>query len=903
MRRIVVPRRQRRIRVPLKSDYWHLHAHSRYSAKDSLADVGEMVEIAKSFGQPALALTDHGNMAGTVQLYKACRKHGLAPFPGQEFYLKADKRDKKAKRYHVGIVAFTTEGYEALVKLSTRSHTRETDNFHHYPHVDFSDFAEWHELGWTEGLALTTGCYFGMVQQTLIEKGEHDAEWLVRSLAHWFPHTYVELQHHHIDHDGFTDDDMVEAMHAIAIRTGLPTVITQDAHYCTQDDKEDHETLKRLISWADDPSEAVFPGDSFHLANERFVRSHYSDELWRDGIYGLTDLLNKHTLTVPELERYHYNVPVVTDKNPLEEMMAACTSVLAEMRGTGYVKPRMEDDYYYRLDEEYEVVEATDMAGYMMLNKMICDYMDKEGIFYEARGSASGSLICYLLGITQVDPIREGLRYERFLSKDRTKPPDIDLDVEDTRRGEVIAMLADQFNVCQIGTWAEYSLDDETGRGSLFVDYLSHKRKEGVDPATLGMIKTVRDIPRADYEELQGLSAHQCFKSYGTHAGGLVITSNYEDFERLVPTMLVASSDTTVTQYEMDDVEELGLLKEDILGQTSLTTMRRAIENLGRDVMDGWDWIPLNDKDVLRSIRNQDVDGVFQLEGWTARKGCREMRPKKLDDLRDLLALYRPATMDSGIKDTYIQRRAGWEVPPRRHEYLEEALRETHGLPVFQDQIIVILRMIGFTPDDLTKLLKAVKASNENIGNAAQVIQSYQQMFYDLSDAAGFGEADQHFVWNAIEGFSKYGFNKAHAATYARRSYRMAYLRTHYPLEFHAALLQTFAGTKKEPDYILATKEAGIKMLGPDVNISGQTWTLDHERQAIRKGLLSIKGIGDKAAQVIAQNAPYTSITDMIERCPARPVTGGKNYHRDGSLNGVLGILDQAKALRSLKRG
>ncbi len=320
-RRISLPsgrRIERRIPLPAKSQqllwtndsFFHLHAHSHFSANDALSPVKQMVDVASYYGQPALALTDHGNMGGAVQLYKHCKDAGILPFPGVEAYLKRDARDKDAKRYHVGLVAFTTKGYEALVALSTRSHTRE--RFHHKPHVDFADFAEWSERGWTNGLALTTGCYFGMVQQTLIEQGMEAAEWLIKTLAQWFPHTYVELQHHNIDHEGVNDDYIVNALDALARVLGLPTVITQDAHYCTPDEKPIHETLKRLVAFGPDSDDAVFPGDSFHLADSAFVKSHYEQPLWERGLEGLDDLRSKHNLYIRELEKYSYNVPIVT---------------------------------------------------------------------------------------------------------------------------------------------------------------------------------------------------------------------------------------------------------------------------------------------------------------------------------------------------------------------------------------------------------------------------------------------------------------------------------------------------------------------------------------------------------------------------------------------------------------
>lgn len=895
MRTIRLPS-NRRIRLapqPRPSNFFHLHAHSRYSAKDALSPVKKMVETAVAHGQPALALTDHGNMGGAVKLYQECKKAGIKPFTGIEAYLKRDKRDKSAKRYHVGLVAFTAEGYEALVALTTRSFTRADGNFHHYPHVDFTDFSEWSERGWTDGIALTTGCYFGLVQQTLIEQGNEAAEWLIKTLAQWFPYTYVELQHHNIFDEDHDDNKIVSDLDAIARRIGLPTVITQDAHYCTLDEKPQHETLKQLVSWSDDPSEAKFPGDGFHLSDDRFVRNHFVQPIWERGLEGLEDLLDRHDLYIRELEHYSYNVPIVTADDPMDELR---DRVLKTMDLNGLTQPR----YLARFEEEMEVVEVTDMAGYLMLTTMVCDHMREQGIFYQTRGSASGSLLCWLLGITQHDPVSDDLRYERFLSKDRTKPPDIDLDVEDLRRQEVIDWLSQRFNVCQIGTWAEFSVDVASGRGSLLVAYLSRKRKEGMDPAWLNSIKGLHDLPSADRKELISLGRHKAYKSYGTHAGGLVVTSTSQEFERLVPTMLVASSDTVVTQYDDDDVEALGLVKLDVLGQKSLTTLRVAHELLGRDVADGWDWMPLDDKATYRAIRQQKVDGVFQLEGWTNRKGCKEMRPKRMRDLIHLVSLYRPATIETGMKDAYINRMRGWEGVPERHPILMHNLKETYGVPVFQDQVIGILRDLGFTPDELTEFLKAVKASNENIGDAAKVIERYEEHFVNLAGAAGWDATDVEFTWDAIEGFAKYGFNKAHATAYGHRAYYMAYLRTHHPLEFFTSLLRTWAGDPKERDYVIVTKQESIPILKPDVNISGRTWSIDRTRGAIRKGLVSVKGVGEKAASEIELHAPFVDIDDLIDRCEARAVNGGKNWNKDGTLNGVLGKLKDVGALKSL---
>lgn len=877
----------RRIRRPEKK-WWSLHTHSHYSVNDALSPVDELVATAKSHAQPALALTDHGNMGGAVQLYKGCKKAGIVPFPGIEAYLKRDATDKTAQRYHIGLVAFTTEGYEGLVRLATRSHTR--DRFHHKAHVDFSDFAEWAERGWTQGIAATTGCYFGIVTQAMVHQGYDAAKWLTQTLSKWFPSLYVELQHHHIDHDGFSDDQLVAWQTKMADELGLPCVVTQDAHYAHSEEKQYHETLKRLVAFGDDLDDAVFPGDSFHLPEESWIRDHYPEIVWHKGLEGLTNLLRRHSLQIPELEAYHYNIPTVTVGDPEQELESFCAEVSNDLP----------DEYQQRLIEELDVVQATRMASYLLLVKEVCDWCNDHGVFFQTRGSASGSLICYLLGITQLDPLAWSLRYERFLSKDRTKPPDIDLDVEDTRRDELIQWLRSRFNVCQIGTYGTYSVyatGTNAGRGSLFVTYVSKMRKAGFD---MSQVENVYHLDGNTREQLFALANREVKKNTGTHAAGLVITTTQSEFERLVPTMLIPSSETTVTQFEMDDVEDLGLVKLDVLGLKTLSLMRRTVELIGYSIHDPLDWIPLNDKETFKALRKGDTAGVFQLEGQATQKGCREMKVKNIADIVTCLALYRPATMSTGVKDTFITRRAGWEQPPQRHPILHAHLDETHGLPVFQEQVVGILRDLGFSPEELTQFLKAVKASNKNIADAGKVIEHYRKEFIGLAEQTGWVQDDIDFTWKAIEGFAEYGFNRAHATGYGLTAYRMAYLKTHFPLEFATALLKTSAGGQKEKQYVVAVREMGIRMLRPDVNVSGFSWSIDRDKNAVRKGLLSIKGIGERAAKEIADKAPFASVEDLIDRCDSKAVSGGKNYPKDGSLNGVLEKLAEAGALRSL---
>lgn len=878
--------------------FWHVHAHSNYSIKDALSSVEDMVATVSTLGQRALALTDHGLMGGTVDLYRACKKYGITPFPGTEIYMsldrEEDRRQRRAKRYHAGLVAFTTEGYQNLCRISTLSHK----NFYFKPLLDFGDFAELHEQGLTRGVALTTGCFFGLVQQAIADGDMNVAKDWVRRLNLYFDDVYVEAQHHNIYEEGHNDDQMVNETWCIAQDLSLPMVVSQDSHYCHQYEKHYHDGMKRLVSWGDDPDDAVFPGDSFHLADEAWVQSHYMDKVFRSGIEGLDDLYSKHTLTIPQLERYHYHVPNVLkkrgdDTDPQESLTETCVDLLNNSDAIPRSKVAL---YRQRLEDELDVVDVSGMAGYLLLVREVVKECESRGIFTQTRGSAEGSLICWLLGITQADPIKYNLRFERFLSKDRTKPPDIDLDIEDVRRDEMLQWLDQQYQVAQIGTYGTFSVD-ENGGGSLLVAMLSKIRQK--NPKQANQIKSYYDLPEKDQRMLEGLSEMGVLKSYGTHAAGLVVTDDDFDLEGLVPMMWIASSKTMVTQYAMKQVESMGLVKLDLLGLKTLTALRRASELLGRDVADGFDWIPLNDSKTYAMIRRGDTGGVFQLEGWTARRGCKEMKVRNLKDVITLMALYRPAVMSSGAKDTYISRRFKYEQTPERHEVLDP-LDETNGVLVFQEQVMDVVRNLGFSADEMTEFLAAVKASNKNIGGAGEVIDRYRTKVQDACDKRGVPDEDFDFLWECIEGFAEYGFNRAHATSYALLAVRMAYIKQHHPLEFWTAMLQSFTGDKAK-EYVKEVKETGIPVLRPAVNISGESWSIDRRRNAIRRGLSTIKGVGVKASAEIVAGYPYDSIEDLIERTDSRAVTGGKSYAKDGTLNGVLGKLNDAGALKELR--
>ena len=891
MRIIRTPRY--RIEPAPPSGWFSLHTHSRYSVNDAMPTVQQLVAGAASMGQPALAITDHGNMAASVELYQACRKQGIAPFPGSELYFvpdtdayRADRANKhiKATMYHLGVVAYTPAGYEHLVNLSTATHR----NHHYKPLTDYTMLAQFAEDGRTAGLAVTTGCFFGYLAQTLITSGEQPALQFLHTLASWFPDSvYVEVQNHYITHeDGTTDADLADALVALADQAGLPVVTTQDSHYLHPEDRADHDGLKRLVAFGPDPDDAVFPGDGFHLASERWIREHHGQHRFARGVEGLADLLGKHTLEIPVLDSYSYSVPEVV-ADPYHAMRARVGEAANDLK--------LPQRYWKQLHEECAVIKAADMAGYMMLVAQVTDWLREKDIMFQTRGSAAGSLVCWLLGISSVDPIKWNLRFERFLSKDRTKPPDVDLDVAHDRRDELLEMLDTRFTAHQIGSWATYSLSDtedefgETQRGSLRVRYFTAagKKDEGAT--------SWAEVPEQDKAMLTSLSERHLYKGMGTNAAGIVLTSTNVEFDKLVPMAWMARGNNGggfVTQYSKDQIEALGLVKLDALGLKTMTVLDRTMRLLNLPISRLAD-ITYKDAPTYQLIRSGHTDGIFQLEGRSTRWGLKSLKPTSIKDVIAAMALFRPATMNTGATRAFIARKHGEQDLPARHALIMSVTRDTNGIMLYQEQVIDLLRSLGMDADNLTTFLKAVKASNKDIGSAGEVIETYQAWINQRCQAEGMSDEDQRYLHDAIAGFSEYGFNRSHATVYGITAYRCAYLAARHPLEFHTALLGVASGgeSKKEDRYIRTTRRRGVKVLQPDINVSGATYTMDQRRAAVRKGLQSIDGVGAISAARLEALQPFAGLDDLVAKAAGEQISGFKEY--DGTPESLTGILSK----------
>jgi DNA polymerase III subunit alpha len=943
------------------SNFFQFHVHTNHSSIDGMSDPTALVEKAARMGQPAIGFLDHGNLSATVKGYKAAQRLGLKFFPGFEGYLIDPARDdwetpaknSPVKRYHFGIQALTLRGYQGLVQLSSLSHTR--PRFNRFPRLTLGDLATF-GMEYGEDVALYTGCFFGYVQQTMVNdkdfvRGIANAERIILQYKQWFPHLFVELQHHNIDHfddqGGFqyTDDMIVDALYGIAKRNELPVIAGQDSHYKDQNETEAHNLMKRMVYAGSDDS---FPGDSFHLASAEWVQEHYTDEQWQAVEKGHAHLLDLHDLTIPPLDDFKADIPKI-HKAPKKFVRQTCEDALVKHLNdpANRIPKTRYDDYWGELERELRIINKIGMAAYFVVVRDYVEWCHANDIFVEARGSANGSLVCFLLGITQIDPIKWGTDFDRFLSEDRIHPPDIDMDVEDSRRPELVHYLLSKYDSVQIGTFSQlgatYDEREDREGGSLLQTWLTYKRRACFDEAKeiltqkaekrgtkaptqvdiksygsamfarkYGNVEDVRDVGEVEPKDYPGLrkmiAMNSVYRSYGVHAGGILLSGQNIRIEDYIPTMLVASSDTRVSQYDMDDVEEFGLLKMDILGQATLRTMKIANELIGEtDDPTDFSWIRDNDNEALKALRSgRTKTGIFHQEGYTKAKGGRSLPIRSTKDCVLWQALYMPGAMDTG-QTAHVEKarrdRDFRDSVTYIHPIFEKHLKDTYGAYVYQNQVMSILRDMGMDIPSINKFLKVVKASGKGATEKNRVIlEGLAETYHDLCVQNGIDAHDEEESWKALCGFGAYGFNKNHAAGYGVRSYRCAYLKANYPLEYMTALLATWAGRVKEPDYTKEARRVGIRLLSPNVNISTDTWTIDRKRKGIRRGLSSIKGVGDKSALAIAEAAPFSSIEDMVKRVTGRALTGGKDYlaTEGDTRKGVMAALADSGALEDL---
>ena len=887
--------------------YWSLHTHTRESAADALPSISRTVARAKELGYPALAITDHGTISGAVEFYLECRRNDIEPLIGVEAYLTLDRSADRRGRMHACIVAYSEVGYRNLCWLTTQSNV----NFRYRPTIDLADLADAYERGRLDGLLMTSGCWFGLVPKLMRQGDFSSVPNVARALSTWFDgRFFIEVQNHMV-HDDEHDDELYGwLMYNFAIDNDLPMVVTQDSHYLFLEDKDTHDTFKRLASFKENSDDATFPGDGYHMADQAWIEAHHNPVILEAGLAGLESIRQMAHLRISELDTFELKVPDTTvSGDPDTELMESVDAAVTRFIAAGKIPARRAGAYRERAEEEMEVIMNSGFSGYIMLVRSTTDFINSKGIQYRVRGSATGSLVCWVLGITGYDPIKWGLSFDRFLSRDRAKPPDVDIDVEHERRQEVLDWLENNFYSCHISTSMKYGITDDEGakKGTLIGALRMLQRKMGADDSSPITDEWWRELEKIAYyngRNSDGTEIDPPLASIGQHAAGILIAKSAQDLA-VVPRRWIPSSSTMVSAYDQNDVEALGLVKLDILGLRTLSALAFAAEATGIDP----ESISLTDQATYRRLGSGNTTGVFQFEGWASRKGAKRMKPTKINDVIAAMALFRPATMTSGATDQFLARRSFAAEIPQRHDIIMRHTKDTFGVLLYQEQALNIMKDLGLSVEEVEKARKAIKASNANVGGAAATLVKLMDHIRSLAHEAGMSVEDSKWLEHALSAYAGYSFNRAHATAYGILAYQTAWFLVHHKVEFWTGLLNSSigqgknakTGVKPEQLYLSAAGDDGVVVVGPHVNSSQVKYSTDGEY--IRTGLSSVLMVGEEAAAEIVAHAPFDTLDDMAERLAPGSVSGVKDLlkgHSPAACGGVIAALDKVGALSGI---
>jgi DNA polymerase-3 subunit alpha len=882
----------------------HLHTHSEYSLLDGANRIGDLVRKAKEHEMPGLALTDHGCMFGAWSFYKAAKKEGVKPILGMEAYVApGDRRDRSKSGqgerayYHLVLLARDRVGYQNLIKLSSIGYT---EGFYHRPRVDREVLAR-HQ----EGIIVSSACMAGEVARHLLAGNREGA----RAAAEWYANLfdgryYLEVQ----AHDTAGQAELNRQIFELAEELGLPVVATNDAHFLAPEDHEAHDILLciGLGKDRDDPRRMRYDEGLYFKAPGE-ISSHFPDR--PDVIENTLKIADEVDLLLEQ----KYHLPAF----PLPETHTSENDYLEHLALEGakrrYGDP-LPDAVRERLDYEMGVIRGTGYAGYFLITADFIRWAREHDIpVGPGRGSAAGSLVAYSLGITNLDPLEFGLLFERFLNPERISMPDIDIDFCYERRGEVIEYTRAKYGkdavgqIVTFGTMKSRAVIRDVGRTLGFEPSETDRiaklipnqpgQSYTVQEAVEGL-KEVKDLYELDERHrqlfdysmtLEGLSRHA-----SVHAAGVVIAPG--PLDDYVPVSVQTGKNggaengdaMVVTQYDMNCLDQVGMLKMDFLGLKTLTVIHDAIKLVkarhGRlgdpdtgDAYESIDDVPLDDPAVYRMLSRGGTAGVFQFESNLANDKLRAMKCDRFDDLVATNALIRPGPLDSGMTDVYIDRKTGRRDVTYPHPALEPILQPTYGVIVYQEQVMRIAsELAGFTLGEADVLRKAVGKK------IAELIREELGRFVERCVERGVDKRVALELSTQIETFGRYGFNLSHSAAYSLISYHTAWLKAHYPAEFMAALLSSvidntdsvvkYIGACRDlPRYVPRLEEA-VEVLPPDVNESGWKFTVTDDAR-IRFGLGAVRGVGQSAANsVLAARAagPFTSLFDFLERIDVR---------------------------------
>ena len=867
------------------SPFVHLHVHTEFSLLDGAVRINNLLSKARLLEMGAVAITDHGNIFGAVQFFTQAARTGVKPILGCEIYVAPGRRqdrvpssDGSPNAFHLVLLVMNNDGYKNLSRLVTLGHL---EGFYYHPRVDMDLLREFNA-----GLIALSACLKGKISYRINAGRIKEAREEAKELASIFDKDrfFFEVQANALPEQVKVNRVLKELGRELSI----PLVATNDCHYLNQEDAEAHDALLCIQTGksVDDPKRLKFSTNEFFFKSRSEMESTFGDADFTEALGNTVQIANRCTYEM-EFGRYKYPVFLVSDKTSLEEILSRDAQEGLERRlaqeeeESGPLAPEALKEYRERLQFELDIITKMGFSGYFLIVADFIDYARRSDIpVGPGRGSAAGSLVAYCLKITNINPIRYGLLFERFLNPHRISMPDIDIDFCMNGREEVIKYVAEKYgreNVCQIitfGTMKAKAAIRDVGR-VLGIPYGEVDRIAKLIPfgPSVTLEKALEDEPELKKMEngeprhrkllaiarsLEGLSRHA-----STHASGVVISDR--PLIEYLP-LFKGTNDEVMTQFTMDQIEKLGLIKFDFLGLRTLTVIKHALtlieKTTGRKI--GIDKIPLDDEAAYQLCSEGKTTGVFQLESSGMKELLRRLKPGVFEDVIALVALYRPGPLGGNMVEDFIAGKHGKVKINYILPQLQPILKETYGVILYQEQVMKIAQVVAkYTLAEADELRKAIGKKK------AEVMAKHKERFLKGAKESAVDAKTAQRLFMLIEKFGGYGFNKSHSAAYALIAYQTAYLKAHYPVQFMAALLtQDMGNQDKTIKNIAECREMGIRILPPDLNESQPDFAV--VEGAIRFGLAAVKNVGLKAVESVIEErtagGPFRDLLDFCKR-------------------------------------